>query len=295
MLVQEYFKSRKEILEDALEKYLAPSDTYPSELNKAIRYSVFSDGKRLRPIIFFATYEMLIGRKNISRLRRLLPAACALELVHTASLIHDDLPSVDNSDERRGKPSCHVKFGEATAILAGDALITKSIEILTKLKNKKEAIKSIEILTRAISTRGMIGGQAVDIISAKKKTTKSTLRYIHLKKTGSLLQAATELACMFQKAENNLRITLGNFALNLGLAYQIVDDILDEVGSFEVLGRQPGGDSKNKKATYPSLFGLEKSKKKAEKLLRDCYNAVKNIKNNEILLEYVNMIKERLP
>ncbi|MCK4312415.1 MAG: polyprenyl synthetase family protein [Candidatus Cloacimonetes bacterium] len=295
MLIQEYFKTRQEILEKALDKYLAPSEEYPEQLHEAMRYSVFSGGKRLRPILFFATYEMLIGRKNINRLERLLSPACALELVHTASLIHDDLPSVDNSKERRGQPSCHIKFGEATAILAGDALITKAIEILTEIKNKNISLKCIQIFTRAMSTRGMIGGQAVDILSAKKKININTLRYIHLKKTGALLQTAMELACVIYGAEDNTAITLGNFALNLGLAYQIVDDILDEVGSFDVLGKEPGGDSRTNKATYPSLIGLEKSKKMAEKLLRDSYNSIKNMKNNDVLIEFVNMIKDRLP
>ncbi len=282
-------------MEKALAKYLTPSDEITSQLDEAMRYSVFSGGKRLRPILFFATYEMLLERKNINRLERLLPAACALELVHTASLIHDDLPSVDNSEERRGIPSCHVKFGEATAILAGDALITKAVEILTEIKNPRISLDCIRILTKAMSTRGMIGGQAVDILSAKKKININTLRYIHLKKTGALLQAAMELACVIYDAEENISITLGNFALNLGLAYQVVDDILDEVGSFEVLGKEPGQDSRNYKATYPSLLGLEKSKKTAEKLLRDSYNLIKYMKNNDILIEFVNMVKDRLP
>ncbi|MCF7858544.1 MAG: polyprenyl synthetase family protein [Candidatus Cloacimonetes bacterium] len=295
MLVQEYFKTRTRILEKALDKYLSPADEYPQELHEAMRYSVFSGGKRMRPMLFFATYEMLIRRKNINRLKRLLPVACALEFVHTASLIHDDLPSVDNSSERRGKPSCHVKFSEATAILTGDALITKAIELLTEISNKQTAINCVHVLTKSVSTRGMIGGQAVDILSAKKKVNINTLRYVHLKKTGALLQASVELACVIEGVEENLSITLGNFALNLGLAYQIVDDILDEVGSFEVLGKNPGGDSKSHKATYPSLIGLEKSKMKAEKLLRDCYNLIKNMKANDILLEFVNLVKERLP
>ena len=169
MLIQEYFKTRREILEKALDNYLAPSDEYPSQLHEAMRYSIFNGGKRLRPLLFFATYEMLIGRKNVNRLERLLPAACALEMVHAASLIHDDLPSIDNSSERRGMASCHIKFDEATAIMAGDALLTKAIEVLTDIKNKKVAIACIQLLTRAISTRGMIGGQAVDILSAKKE------------------------------------------------------------------------------------------------------------------------------
>ncbi|MBC8384443.1 MAG: polyprenyl synthetase family protein [Candidatus Cloacimonetes bacterium] len=295
MLVQEYFRSREKILEKALNDYLIPSTQLDSKIMEAMRYSVFSDGKRLRPILFLATYEMLIGRKNINRLTRLLPAACSLEFVHTASLIHDDLPSVDNSNERRGQPSCHIKYDDATAILAGDALITKAIEILTDMKPKEIALQSINIITRAMSTRGMIGGQTVDVLSVNKKININTLRYIHLKKTGALLQAAMELACTIYGAEENITITLGNFALNLGLAYQIVDDILDEVGSFEVLGKEPGSDSRYHKATYPTLIGLEQSKKIAEKLLRDSYNLIKNMKNNDILVEFVNMIKDRLP
>jgi len=295
LLVQEYFKTRKDLLETALDSYLPFSNEEPKDLHAAIRYSVFTEGKRLRPLLFFAAYEMLNGRKNINRLERLLPIACALELIHTASLIHDDLPSIDNSSERRGKASCHIKFGIPTALLAGDALITKAFEVLTELKSKDIALKCIYILTRAVSTRGMIGGQAVDILSVKKKININTLRYIHLKKTGALLQAAMELACAAYEAEENITITLGNFALNLGLAYQIVDDILDEVGSFEILGKEPGEDSRNSKATYSSLIGLEKAKKIAEKLLRDSYNLIKNMKNNDILLEFVNMIKDRLP
>ena len=295
MLVQEYFKSRKDILEAQLKVYLADDKETPKELSEAMRYAVFSGGKRLRPILFFATYEMLLGKKNISRIKRLVPAACALELIHAASLVHDDLPCIDNSSERRGRPSCHIKFGEATAILAGDALITKAIEILTDLKSRKIALACINVLTSAVSTRGMIAGQAVDIISTKKKININTLRYIHIKKTGALLQAATELACVVHEVEENLAITLSNFALNIGLSYQIVDDILDEVGSFDVLGKEPGEDRRNSKATYPSLIGLEKSKKMAEKLLRDAHNLIKNMENNDILIEYIDMIKDRLP
>jgi geranylgeranyl diphosphate synthase type II len=221
--------------------------------------------------------------------------AIAVECFHKASLVHDDLPSMDNSLERRGLPSVHAKYSPATAILVGDALITKAFEVLTDIKNRTHAVKCIAVLTRALSTRGMIGGQAVDILSAKKKVNINTLRYVHLKKTGALLQAAMELACVIEGAEENLTITLSNFALNLGLTYQIVDDILDEVGSFEVLGKNPGGDSRSHKATYPSLLGLEKSKMKAEKLLRDCYNLVKNMKANDVLLEFVNIVKDRLP
>lgn len=295
MLVQEYFKSRTDLLEAGLKDYLTPNDVYPEELHSAINYAVFNGGKRLRPLLFFTTYEVLKGSKNLNRLRRILPAAIAIELVHTASLVHDDLPSMDNSAERRGVPSLHVKYDPATAILVGDALITKAFEVLTDIKNKQHAIKCISILSRALSTRGMIGGQAVDLISANKKININALRYIHMKKTGALLQASMEMACALDDADENLTITMGNFALNLGLAYQIVDDILDEVGTFEVLGKEPGSDARGNKATYPSLIGLEKSKKTAEKLLRDSYNMIKNMPGNEVLIEFINQIKERLP
>jgi geranylgeranyl diphosphate synthase, type II len=295
LLVQEYFKSRVDLLEAGLKESLPPRDEYPEMLNEAMNYAVFSGGKRIRPILFFATYEILLGRKNLNRLSRVLPAAIALELVHTASLIHDDLPALDNSSERRGLPSVHEKYDPATAILAGDALITKAFEVLTEIKNRPHAIKCINILTSALSTRGMIGGQAVDLISQNKKININVLKYIHMKKTGALLQASMEMACALNDAEENLTITMGNFALNLGLAYQIVDDILDEVGTYEVLGKEPGSDSRGHKATYPSLIGLEKSKKAAEKLLRDCFNLVKNMDGNEVLIEFINQVKERLP
>jgi len=283
------------LLKAGLKEYLPAKDEYPQNLNEAMNYAVFSGGKRLRPILFFATYEILMGRKNLNRLNRVLPAAVALELVHNASLVHDDLPSMDNSLERRGLPSVHAKYSPATAILVGDALITKAFEVLTDIKNRTHAVKCIDVLTRALSTRGMIGGQAVDLISQNKKININVLKYIHMKKTGALLQAAIEMACVLNDTEENLTITLGNYALNLGLAYQIVDDVLDEVGTYEVLGKEPGSDARGNKATYPNLIGLEKSKKIAEKLLRDCYNLIKNMEGNEVLIEYINQVKERLP
>ncbi len=295
MLIQRYFDSRKDIIEESLREYVTKPKKGSTKLYEAMNYSLFNGGKRLRPILMISAYEMLRGRKNISTLKSLQPCACALELVHTASLIHDDLPSVDNSDERRGVPSVHKKYGEAMAILAGDALLTKAFEALTEIRDKKKALKCVNTLARAVSTRGMIGGQAVDILSTKKRIRVNVLKYIHLKKTGALLQAAMDMACIMYGAEENLTITLGNYALNLGLAYQIIDDILDDVGAFEMLGKEPYEDHKNRKTTYPSLIGLEKSKKTAEKLLDDSYKLIKSMKNNDVLVEFINMIRERLP
>lgn len=295
MLVQKYFETRKKLLEKHLDQYLTTDEKIPGDLLKAMRYAVFGDAKRLRPLLMFSAYEMLKKRKNVNSLLPLMPAACALEMVHAASLIHDDLPFVDDSDERRGLPSCHKKFDDATAILAGDALMTKAFEILATIPDKEKAVKCIQTLAKAISTRGMIGGQTVDILAARKRIRINVLRYIHLKKTGALLQASMDFASIMFDAEDNIAVTLGNYALNLGLAYQIIDDILDEVGAFETLGKEPGQDIRNKKATYPGLIGLDKSKKNAEKLLTDSFNMIKSMPNNEVLVEYINMIKERLP
>ncbi len=295
MVLEKYFDSRKALVDKALREFLTPADNYPQQLYEAMDYSVFSGGKRLRPILFFAAYEMLKEKRNSSILKPVVPAACALEMVHTASLIHDDLPSIDNSDVRRNEPSCHKKFGEATAILAGDALITKAFEVLTKIKNPAKAVSCIGILARAISTRGVLGGQTVDVLVTSTKARINVLKYIHLKKTGSLLQASMDLASLLAEAEENVTLALENFALNVGFAYQIIDDILDEIGTSEVLGREPGNDARNNKATYPSILGLDKARKTAEKLLDDSYKLIKNMPSNSILVEYLYMIRERIP
>lgn len=223
-----------------------------------------------------------------------MPVAVALEMVHTASLVHDDLPSLENSSIRRGKPSNHKKYDPATAILVGDALITKAFEVLTQLKNKEHALQCIKILAKAVSTSGIIGGQTVDLESATKNIKVNVLKYIHLKKTGALLQAATDMACALCHAEENVMITLGNYALNLGLSYEIIDDILDDMGALEIISNETE-ERTNNKANYATLLGVEVAKKNAEKLLSDSYKMVKNFDNNDILIELINIIKERLP
>jgi len=295
-MLKSYFESRSQLLNEALKKYLYYGNEQPERLYKAMNYAVFSGGKRLRPILFFATYEMLKGTNSEDACLPIMPVAAALEMVHTASLIHDDLPAIDNSNERRGKASCHVKFDPATAILAGDALLTKAFEMLTLYEDKQIACELIGLLCFATSTKGMIGGQTVDVLSSKKPVLAlNVLRYIHLRKTGSLLEAATKLACACAEAEPIVRHTLTNYAQNLGLAYQIIDDILDDVGDFETLGKEPFEDLNNNKRTYPTIMGLDKAKKMAEKLIDDSYKMVKTMNNNANLIEFVNMIKDRLP
>jgi len=295
LVLDNYFESRKAIVDKGLKQYLTPTNKYPEPLYEAIKYSVFSGGKRLRPVLLFAAYEMMKGKQNANILKPVVPAACAIEMVHTASLIHDDLPSIDNSDLRRGVPSCHKKFGEATAILAGDALITKAFEVLTDIKDKQKAIVCINVLARAISTRGVLGGQTVDVTVTSTKARINVLKYIHMKKTGSLLQAAMDLACVMFDAEENVILALQAYANNVGLAYQIIDDILDEIDDGDILGKEPGEDARNNKATYTAVLGLEKARKTADKLLDDSYKLIKAMPSNEILVEYINMIRERIP
>ncbi|PID28080.1 MAG: geranyl transferase [Candidatus Cloacimonadota bacterium] len=295
MLVQKYFEVRTELVDKALKKYLKPPKEGPKQLYEAMNYAVFNGGKRLRPLMMFSAYEMMKGKNNINSLKPLIPCACAVELVHAASLVHDDLPNMDNSDERRGMPSVHKKYDDATAILVGDSLMTLAFEVLADIKKTDISVHCVRTLAKAISSRGMIGGQAVDIVSAQKKIRINVLRYIHAKKTGALLQATVDMACKMFGADENLTATMGNYALNLGLAYQIIDDILDYFGAYEVLGKEPFEDQKNNKATYPTLIGFEKAKKEAENLLSVSRKLIKNMKNNEVMLEFVNMIQDRLP
>ncbi|RLC49106.1 MAG: hypothetical protein DRH57_00705 [Candidatus Cloacimonadota bacterium] len=295
MLLQKYFDVRKKMINQALDKYIGAEDNYPPELYQAMRYSTLDGGKRLRPILMMAVYEMIKGKNNLRSLKVVLPPACALEMVHTASLIHDDLPFIDDSDERRGKPSCHKKFGNAIAILAGDALLTKAFGIMLEPNNKKKAIICLDILTKSIATRGMISGQVVDILVTRKKAKLHMLRDIHIKKTGSLLKAAVLIACVLADAEEQQMNALADFAINIGLAYQIIDDILDEVGANEILQKETGEDERNEKVTYPVLIGLEESQKQAIKLLKDANNLIKNMDNNIVLMEFVKMIRDRMP
>jgi geranylgeranyl diphosphate synthase type II len=294
-MLKSYFETRSKFLDDALATYLDYGKEQPDKLYKALNYSVFSGGKRLRPVLFFATYEMLLGLQKFEQLQPLLPVAASVEMIHTASLIHDDLPAMDNSNERRGKESCHKKFTPAIAILTGDALLTKAFEMLTLYEDKEIAVELVNILCFAVSTRGMIGGQTVDVLSSKKAILPlNVLRYIHTKKTGALLEASVRMACACAKADQQITQTLSTFANNLGLAYQIIDDILDDIGDIDMLGKEAFEDVRNNRRTYPTIMGIDKARKLAEKLLEDSTKIVKNFDNNENLLEFIAMIKDRM-
>lgn len=220
----------------------------------------------MRPILVLTAYEALGGNE----VEKIMSASCAVEMVHTYSLIHDDLPAMDNDDFRRGKPTCHKKFGEAIAILAGDALFAKSFEILQKTEVEPEILLEVNrIFSKAVGTDGIVGGQVMDIISTSDSKDEDLLHYIHTHKTGTFISACIVIGAILAKAKKYQIDALSNAGNKLGLAFQIVDDILDVQSTNKVIGKSTGKDARQKKLTYPALYGLRKSKQKSAQLLSD--------------------------
>jgi geranylgeranyl diphosphate synthase type II len=256
----------------ALEKLLPSPTQRPDSIHQAMRHSVFAGGKRLRPILCMEAARMIAGRlpEGIEEL------GSALEMLHTYSLIHDDLPALDNDDLRRGKPTCHVVFGEAIAILAGDALQTQAYEIMARLKCPAEArVKIIEEVARGTGTiDGMIGGQVKDIESEHIPADAATLEYIHRSKTGALITSSLVSGGIYANGAMPEIQRLRDFGRSIGLAFQIVDDVLDVTQSSEQLGKTAGKDTASEKATYPSLFGIDESIRMADELVASACNAL---------------------
>jgi len=250
-----------------LDRLLPPVDAPPASLHRAMRYSVLSAGKRIRPILCLETVAALTDRSSGAD-----DLACALEFIHTYSLIHDDLPALDDDDLRRGRPTCHKKFGEAVALLAGDALLTLAFEILGRM-HRPEPFRRTQILRElaaAAGTRGgMIGGQVADLEAEGKKISAKQLDAIHRAKTGALLRAAVRSGALFAGARGRPFEHLSLFGEKLGLAFQIVDDILDVRSSSDRLGKAAHKDANRRKATYPALHGLEESERLAARLVED--------------------------
>lgn len=258
-----YLAQRQALVEAALER--AVPITYPEKIYEAMRYSLLAGGKRLRPILCLATCELAGGTQEMA-----MPTACALEMIHTMSLIHDDLPAMDNDDYRRGKLTNHKVYGEDIAILAGDGLLAYAFEVVAETKNvpPERLLLVIARLGRAVSAAGLVGGQVVDLESeGKPDTTLETLNFIHTHKTGALLEACVVCGGILAGVSATDLQRLSRYAENIGLAFQIVDDILDITAPSEELGKTAGKDLQAKKATYPSLWGLEESKKKAQQLV----------------------------
>ena len=259
-----YLKERQKLVETALDKSIAV--VYPEKIYEAMRYSLLAGGKRLRPILCLATCEMTGGNIEMS-----LPTACALEMIHTMSLIHDDLPSMDNDDYRRGKLTNHKVYGDDVAILAGDGLLAYAFEYVannTKNVAATQILQVISRLGRAVGAAGLVGGQVVDLeMEGKTDVTLETLNFIHNHKTAALLEASVVCGGILSGASTEDLQRLQRYSQNIGLAFQIVDDILDITATQEQLGKTAGKDQKAQKVTYPSLWGLEESSKQAQLLI----------------------------
>lgn len=264
MDLQAYLTVKTGLVNGGLRDLLHGDDVYPQGLHKAMHYSLFAGGKRLRPVLVLAASAAVGGSEAEA-----LNTACAFECVHTYSLIHDDLPAIDNDDLRRGRPTCHKAFGEATAILAGDALLTVAFELVARTKTRSAArlVKVISELSRAAGSMGMIGGQMVDIESEGTAVSFPVLEYIHIHKTGELILAAVRCGAILGGADRAQMDALSKYARGIGLAFQIADDILDVEGSAEEMGKNTGGDELKGKATYPALIGLDESRARAEELV----------------------------
>lgn len=295
------FKSRSKDyakrIEKQLEVLLEPKTQVPQIIHEAVRYSVFAGGKRLRPILTLTSGDLLGGSEE-----ELINTACALEMIHTYSLIHDDHPDLDNDSLRRGVPTNHMVFGNAMAILAGDALLTQAFQVLgkealneenpEKLKRRLQA--NFEI-AQAAGSRGMIGGQVVDILSeGSQEKDPSILRYIHTHKTGDLIRASVRSGALIAGANDEELFNITVYAEKIGMAFQITDDILDVKGDQDVLGKNTGSDEERNKLTYPSIYGLEKSEKMAKTAIDDALMFLKKTnKNNTYLEELANYILTR--
>lgn len=254
--IEKYLKEKRTAIESALNRLLHSPRKYPPVIHQAMRYAVFGKGKRLRPILLIAAAEACEGKAS-----DVLPAACAIEMIHTYSLIHDDLPAIDDDDYRRGKLSCHKKFGEAMAILAGDALLTRAFEVLSQMQSPKKGAlqaKVISQVARAIGTEGMLGGQVEDIrflSSPGQAQRKKRLAYIHSHKTGALINVALKVGAILAGASRGELKALDKYGTSFGLAFQITDDILDKKEKREI--------------TYPRIYGLKGSKEKVRSLVRN--------------------------
>ncbi|HET9533389.1 MAG TPA: farnesyl diphosphate synthase [Blastocatellia bacterium] len=273
-----YLARRAEEVNAWLECLVPSESVEPRLIHRAMRYSLFAGGKRLRPVLLLASGEALGADTE-----DLMPAACAIEMIHTYSLIHDDLPAMDNDDLRRGRPTCHKAFGEAMAILAGDALLTQAFRVLSSEAPFADPARQVRVI-RAIATaagtvEALIGGQAADIENEGKQTDAATLEYIHRSKTGAMIRAATVCGAIIAGAPEGLTDRFRAYGERIGLAFQIADDILDVTSTSEQLGKTPGKDQAALKATYPAIHGLERSRQRMRELIDE---AIENLSGLEL-------------
>ncbi len=275
MDIKEYLIEKGKMVEHALDGYLPKETEMPATLHKAMRYSMMAGGKRIRPVLCIASCEAAGGK-----MEDVMPVACALEMIHTYSLIHDDLPAMDNDDLRRGMPTSHKVFGEAVAILAGDALLTLAFRVMTDMRLRSIVKPSVILdvindMSWAAGSFGMVGGQVVDMESEGREIDLPTLEYLHTHKTGALLLASIKSGAKIGGGTDEQIDALTRYGECLGLAFQIADDILDIEGSQEEIGKDVGSDLEKKKATYPSIIGMAASKERALELMNMAIDSLK--------------------
>lgn len=280
------------LINDALETYLYPVADGQDIVLDAMRYSVRNGGKRVRPMLVLEFCRVCGGN-----VENALPFACAVEMIHTYSLIHDDLPCMDDDDMRRGKPSCHKQFGEAYALLAGDGLLTLAFETLTRAENIKSSdiVRAVKALSSLSGIRGMIGGQVIDLLSEDGEPDDALLRRIDRLKTGALIQASVRLGCIAAGVTDETILRAADvYAESIGLAFQIVDDILDVTSSTVMLGKPVGSDEKNDKVTFVKLLGLEKCKALADELTQAAVQALNDLPGDTAFLaDFANALAAR--
>jgi geranylgeranyl diphosphate synthase type II len=270
MDLKAYLKERKKLVDEFLDKAVPKAEMFPTSLHRSMRYSLEAGGKRVRPVLAIAAAEAVAGGDAV-KLPGLLAAAGSLEFIHTYSLVHDDLPAMDNDDFRRGKPTNHKVFGEAVAILAGDALLTYAFELLSdaRFTSGMEPAANLAVIKEiayAAGSMGMVGGQVVDIESEGKDVDFATLEYIHTHKTGALIKASVRIGALAAGAGPRELDALSRYGAEAGLAFQVADDILDIVGKQEEIGKDVGSDVERGKKTYPALLGLDESMRRAREL-----------------------------
>ncbi len=275
MNLKTYLQEKRALIDDALETFLPEVDGPANDVVKAMRYSLFAGGKRLRPILCMAGADTVGGEA-----RAVLPVACALELIHTYSLIHDDLPVMDDDDLRRGKPTNHKVFGEALALLAGDGLLTEAFRLMSATETggrvtPQAVIRVMGLIGEAAGYQGMVGGQAVDIQSEGTEVSPDLVQFIHTRKTGALITASVTSGAILGGGEPDQIASIRAYGTGIGLAFQISDDILDIEGDSETMGKGVGGDTQRGKATYPSVHGLEKAREMEVEAVEGALDAIR--------------------
>lgn len=287
-----YPETERLAVESALQRFFPTCDRHPKVVCEAMRHSLFPGGKRFRPVLALLAAELAGASCDV-----VLPTACAIEYIHTYSLIHDDLPAMDNDNMRRGKPSCHAAFGEDIAILAGDALFAEAFYLIASRQSPDRpdlVVRVLREIAEASGVRGMVGGQVVDVVSSSTPVEAEKLEFIHTHKTGRLITACVRVGAILGGADGDLVRTLGAYGDKLGLAFQITDDILDVTGDAEVLGKPVGSDEQQAKATFPGVYGLQAAGRMAREAAEEAKNALSSIEGDTTqLVQMADFVCER--